>query len=242
MGDAGIMRAYVLALLVAVVGVQCSYASGLVEVPVRPFRWAANMVGGLLFGVGMILSGGCSGSTWYRVGEGAIGAWVILLGFAMGATTASVGALAPPARVAAGDRVPCGRRRPHPPLAARPPALARHRRPRRRGRRVARARPARGRAREVALAAHRRGGGRPDRRGLVDVHARRPPGRHHVRREHRPHADVSAGGLSQPGDVEHGAAGRRAGGRACRRAWPRRFPLEAAARLEPGEDLRRAGS
>ena len=94
MGDAGIMRAYVLALLVAVVGVQLLLTLGLVDVPPRPFRWAANVVGGLLFGVGMVLSGGCSGSTWYRLGEGAIGAWVILLGFALGATTASVGALA----------------------------------------------------------------------------------------------------------------------------------------------------
>jgi uncharacterized protein len=93
MGDAGIMRAYVLAILVAVVGVHLLITAGLVEVPVRPFRWLANIVGGLLFGVGMVLSGGCSGSTWYRVGEGAIGAWVILLGFAIGATTASVGAL-----------------------------------------------------------------------------------------------------------------------------------------------------
>src|SRR5262249_50605677 len=42
-----------------------------------------------------ILSGGCSGSTWYRVGEGAIGAWVVLFGFAIGATTVGVGALAP---------------------------------------------------------------------------------------------------------------------------------------------------
>jgi uncharacterized membrane protein YedE/YeeE len=93
MGDAGIMRAYVLALLVAVIGVQLLLTLGLVEVPVRPFRWLANVVGGLLFGVGMILAGGCSGSTWYRIGEGAVGAWVILIGFAMGATTANVGAL-----------------------------------------------------------------------------------------------------------------------------------------------------
>ena len=94
MGDAGIMRAYVLALLVAVVGAHLLMAAGLVQIPVRPFRWLANVIGGLGFGVGMVLSGGCSGSTWYRIGEGAVGAWVILLGFAIGATTASVGALA----------------------------------------------------------------------------------------------------------------------------------------------------
>lgn len=95
MGDAGILRAYVLALLVAAVGVQILLSVGLVEIPVRPFRWLANVAGGLAFGAGMVLAGGCSGSTWYRVGEGAIGAWVILLGFALGATAASVGTLSP---------------------------------------------------------------------------------------------------------------------------------------------------
>lgn len=95
MGDATILRAYVLALLVAAVGVHALVTLGLVQIPIRPFRWVANLLGGGLFGIGMILSGGCSGSTWYRVGEGAVGAGVVLLGFAMGATTVGVGALAP---------------------------------------------------------------------------------------------------------------------------------------------------
>jgi len=94
-GDATILRAYVLALLVAMVGVQLLLVSGAIEIPIRPLRWVSNVLGGLLFGVGMILSGGCSGSTWYRVGEGAIGAIVVLLGFAIGATTVGVGVLAP---------------------------------------------------------------------------------------------------------------------------------------------------
>jgi uncharacterized protein len=95
MRDAAILRAYVLALLVAMVGVEILQALGLVDIPLRPLRWLSNVVGGLLFGAGMILAGGCSGSTWYRVGEGAIGAWVVLLGFAIGATTAGVGILSP---------------------------------------------------------------------------------------------------------------------------------------------------
>ena len=94
-GDATILRAYVLALLVAMVGVQVLEATGAVEIPIRPLHWLANILGGTLFGVGMILSGGCSGSTWYRVGEGAVGAWVVLLGFAIGATTVGVGVLDP---------------------------------------------------------------------------------------------------------------------------------------------------
>lgn len=99
MGDATLVRAYLLALLVAAVGTHALLAAGLVEIPIRPFHWVSNLVGGAFFGFGMILSGGCSGSTWYRVGEGAVGAWVILLGFAMGATAMSVGILAPARRV-----------------------------------------------------------------------------------------------------------------------------------------------
>jgi uncharacterized protein len=95
MGDTAILRAYVLALLVAIVGVHV-LELGLVEsIPVRPFRWLANVAGGFVFGVGMILGGGCAGSSWYRLGEGALGAWVVLLGFAIGASAASVGILQP---------------------------------------------------------------------------------------------------------------------------------------------------
>ncbi len=95
MGDTAILRAYVLALLIAIVGVHL-LELGLVEsIPVRPFRWLANLTGGFVFGVGMILGGGCAGSTWYRLGEGSLAAWVVLLGFAMGASAASVGVLQP---------------------------------------------------------------------------------------------------------------------------------------------------
>src|SRR4026207_2366676 len=91
-GDTAILRAYVLALLVAMAGVQVILSFELAEIPVRQLHWLSNLVGGALFGVGMILSGGCSGSTWYRVGEGAVGAWGVLLGFALGGATANVSA------------------------------------------------------------------------------------------------------------------------------------------------------
>jgi uncharacterized membrane protein YedE/YeeE len=93
--DSTILRAYALALLVAMVGVQALEVTGAVEISIRPLHWLANIVGGLLFGVGMIIAGGCAGSTWYRVGEGAVGAGVVLFGFAIGATTARVGLLRP---------------------------------------------------------------------------------------------------------------------------------------------------
>lgn len=102
-GDTAIARAYVLALAVAIVGLHLLIAVGTYfpalafteEIQIRPFPWLANLAGGFVFGVGMILAGGCSGSTWYRIGEGALGAWIVLLGFGLGATAANVGLLAP---------------------------------------------------------------------------------------------------------------------------------------------------
>jgi hypothetical protein len=103
MRDATIARAYVLALVVAVAGTWLLTAAGThlpalefsQEIPVRSFRWVANLTGGFAFGVGMVIAGGCAGSTWYRVGEGALGAVTVLLGFAVGATVTGVGLLAP---------------------------------------------------------------------------------------------------------------------------------------------------
>ena len=95
MGDATILRAYLLAFLVATVGTHALMTADLVEIPIRPFHWLSNVLGGFIFGIGMILSGGCAASTWYRLGEGAVGAWVVLLGFAMGATATSIGSLVP---------------------------------------------------------------------------------------------------------------------------------------------------
>jgi uncharacterized membrane protein YedE/YeeE len=108
MRDTAILRAYVLALLVAMAGVHALLGAGAVEIPLRQLHWAANITGGVLFGFGMILSGGCAGSTWYRVGEGAIGAWVVLLGFAIGATTVGVGALDPLRRALQGPTLTTG--------------------------------------------------------------------------------------------------------------------------------------
>src|SRR2546428_14152798 len=56
--DATILRAYVLALLVAMVGVQALEATGAVEVPIRPLDWLANIPGCTPVGGGMAASGG----------------------------------------------------------------------------------------------------------------------------------------------------------------------------------------
>ena len=70
MGDPTIVRAYLLALLVATIGTHLLLALGVVQIPIRPFHWLANLLGGLLFGVGMILSGGALEAPGTVLGRG----------------------------------------------------------------------------------------------------------------------------------------------------------------------------
>jgi len=48
----------------------------------HPF-FLGSLVGGLVFGVGMILAGGCASSTLWRVGEGHLKLVMTLIGFAL---------------------------------------------------------------------------------------------------------------------------------------------------------------
>jgi len=79
MGDFGRMRAWFLAIAVAVLGVILLETFGLVRPddafpPYRggTFVWGENLIGGLLFGVGMTLASGCGNKTLIRIGGGNI--------------------------------------------------------------------------------------------------------------------------------------------------------------------------
>lgn len=77
MGDTGRMRAWLFAIAVAVLGVAILEYSGLVEASdtFPPYRGgnllvAENILGGLLFGIGMTLASGCGNKTLIRIGAG----------------------------------------------------------------------------------------------------------------------------------------------------------------------------
>ena len=85
-GDTGRMRAWVLAIAVAVLGVMALEAAGMVNVTntFPPYRqtnlvWLENVFGGLLFGIGMTLASGCGNKTLVRVGGGNIKSVMVLL-------------------------------------------------------------------------------------------------------------------------------------------------------------------
>jgi hypothetical protein len=56
--DLTLFRAYVLALLIQMVGVRAMAALGWFETHPTPFFWQATLLGGFVFGLGMAFSGG----------------------------------------------------------------------------------------------------------------------------------------------------------------------------------------
>jgi uncharacterized membrane protein YedE/YeeE len=77
MGDSGRIRAWILAMAVALIGVIVLEASGVVSVdqtlpPYRGsnFAWLEYIVGGVMFGIGMTLGSGCGNKTLIRIGGG----------------------------------------------------------------------------------------------------------------------------------------------------------------------------
>ena len=79
MNDLGRMRAWIFAIAVAMIGVAVLEYVGLAkpDAAFPPYRasqlvWAENLIGGLLFGIGMTLASGCGNKTLIRIGGGNI--------------------------------------------------------------------------------------------------------------------------------------------------------------------------
>lgn len=75
--DFTVLRFMLVALVVAAVLVQSAASLGLAEpLPVPPTALLANLVGGLVFGVGMAAAGYCPGTIVAEAGEGRLDAWI----------------------------------------------------------------------------------------------------------------------------------------------------------------------
>jgi uncharacterized membrane protein YedE/YeeE len=86
MGDTGRFRAWLLAIAVALLGVGILESAGLVNAsgsfpPYRSgqFIWAENLLGGILFGIGMTLASGCGNKCLVRIGGGNIKSIMVFL-------------------------------------------------------------------------------------------------------------------------------------------------------------------
>lgn len=96
-GDTGRMRAWVFAMGAAILGVMIAGALGYVDISLTasnetsnpPYRtamlaWPRNLLGGLIFGIGMTLASGCGNKTLLRIGGGNLKSILVLfiMGFA----------------------------------------------------------------------------------------------------------------------------------------------------------------
>ncbi len=86
--------ALLIVISVHAVGVAALTSSGVITPDYDPLSPIAVIVGGLLFGIGIVLAGGCASGTWYRSGEGLIGSWIALLFYGLSAAAMKTGVLA----------------------------------------------------------------------------------------------------------------------------------------------------
>jgi len=84
MGDWSRMRMWLLAIGVAVLGSAALHAAGLIDLDKSIYRtpnftWLSHLVGGLLFGIGMVLASGCGSKTLVRIGGGNLKSLVVFV-------------------------------------------------------------------------------------------------------------------------------------------------------------------
>ena len=106
--DMTLFRAYILGLAVAIIGSNLIEDFGYLisinpansalvteELRRQSFLPVANVVGGYLFGLGIVLAGGCGSGILYKIGEGVVAALLAVLGFFLGIAATTHGWLRP---------------------------------------------------------------------------------------------------------------------------------------------------
>lgn len=84
LSDFTVMKIMLTAIVVGMVGIFGLHALGLVKLHVKPTRYAANILGGLLFGAGFALIGYCPGTGAAALGQGNYDAIAGVLGLVAG--------------------------------------------------------------------------------------------------------------------------------------------------------------
>jgi len=106
--DLALFRSYLLCVVVAVIGTNLLEDAGLIMafdqesgqfvsagLLRQNFVPIANIIGGFLFGLGIVLAGGCASGIVYRLGEGQIAALIAIVGFFFGVAMTTDGLLSP---------------------------------------------------------------------------------------------------------------------------------------------------
>jgi uncharacterized protein len=93
--DYALIKSVAVAILVGMAGFAIMGMTGIVQLNPKHLFWGANILGGLVFGVGMVLAGGCASGITYRAGEGMVGAMSAIAGFSLAGLMAAMGVFKP---------------------------------------------------------------------------------------------------------------------------------------------------
>ena len=85
--------ALLIVISVHAIGLAALTSAGVITPEYKELAPLAVIVGGVIFGLGIVLAGGCASGTWYRSGEGLIGSWIALVFYALSAAAMKTGFL-----------------------------------------------------------------------------------------------------------------------------------------------------
>ncbi|GAA4422388.1 YeeE/YedE family protein [Georgenia halophila] len=88
------LTAFLIVIAIQSVGVAALQGAGVISPPSDALALPAVVAGGLIFGVAIVLAGGCATGTYYRSGEGLIGSWIALALYGISAAAMKYGVLA----------------------------------------------------------------------------------------------------------------------------------------------------
>ncbi len=83
------------AIVVSMIGIAIGDVLGWVQLNPKPFVWASVMVGGVVFGIGMVLAGGCVSGCLYKGASGNLNSIVALVAMPFGIALVEYGPLEP---------------------------------------------------------------------------------------------------------------------------------------------------
>jgi uncharacterized protein len=82
--DFTVLKVMLTAVVVGMIGIYALHAAGMVKLHIKPTRYGANVLGGLLFGIGFGLAAYCPGTGAAALGQGNYDALAVILGLIAG--------------------------------------------------------------------------------------------------------------------------------------------------------------
>ena len=82
--DYTVVKVMLSAVVVGAIGIHFMHRAGIVEMHIKPTRYASNIIGGLLFGAGFAFSGYCPGTGAAALGQGNYDALAMIVGMIAG--------------------------------------------------------------------------------------------------------------------------------------------------------------